>query len=75
MSGVGGSTTRRRARAVATACPRSSPPTCRARVLLADLCELRPAPAEFASSPLGWRDGLVGWRVTRLPDGTQVGEG
>ncbi|MET8553149.1 hypothetical protein [Micromonospora zamorensis] len=43
--------------------------------LLADLCELRPAPAGFASSPLGWRDGLVGWRVTRLPDGTQVGEG
>ncbi|MGC4812224.1 hypothetical protein ACLQ29_17010 [Micromonospora sp. DT228] len=43
--------------------------------LLADLCELRPAPARFASSPLGWRDGLVGWRVTRLPDGTQVGEG
>ncbi|WBB52455.1 hypothetical protein [Verrucosispora sp. WMMD573] len=43
--------------------------------LVADLCELRPAPAQFASSPLGWRDGLVGWRVTRLPDGTQVGEG
>ncbi|MEU8283879.1 hypothetical protein AB0C01_06025 [Micromonospora sp. NPDC048905] len=43
--------------------------------LLAGLCELRPAPARFASSPLGWRDGLVGWRVTRLPDGTQVGEG
>ncbi|MGR6318786.1 hypothetical protein Q2K19_32080 [Micromonospora soli] len=43
--------------------------------LLADLCELRPAPAEFASSPLGWRDGLVGWRVARLSDGTQVGEG
>ncbi|MGV9766757.1 hypothetical protein [Micromonospora tulbaghiae] len=43
--------------------------------LVADLCELRPAPAHFASSPLGWRDGLVGWRVIRLPDGTQVGEG
>ncbi|MGK5440514.1 hypothetical protein ACSNN7_01595 [Micromonospora sp. URMC 105] len=43
--------------------------------LLAHLCELRPAPAQFASSPLGWRDGLVGWRLSRLPDGTQVGEG
>ncbi|WP_034590611.1 hypothetical protein [Hamadaea tsunoensis] len=38
-------------------------------------CELRPAPAEFAGSPLGWRDGLVGWRVVRTADGTQIGEG
>ncbi|MEV6965085.1 hypothetical protein AB0M47_08195 [Hamadaea sp. NPDC051192] len=37
--------------------------------------ELRPAPAEFAGSPLGWRDGLIGWRVTRTADGTHVGEG
>src|SRR5262249_16895270 len=39
------------------------------------LCELHPAPAEFAGSPLGWRDGLVGFRVWRRPDGSQVGEG
>src|SRR5262249_31975572 len=43
--------------------------------LLPMLCELRPAPAEFAGSPLGWRDGLVGFRVWRLPDGSQIGEG
>jgi hypothetical protein len=36
---------------------------------------LRPAPEQFAASPLGWRDGLVGWRVARLPDGTQTGKG
>lgn len=43
--------------------------------VVAESCELRPAPAEFAGSPLGWRDGLVGWRVTRAADGTQIGEG
>ncbi|MEV6848221.1 hypothetical protein [Actinoplanes sp. NPDC051411] len=25
---------------------------------------LRPAPAAFSESPLGWKDGLVGWRVS-----------
>ncbi|MBG0562256.1 hypothetical protein [Actinoplanes aureus] len=43
--------------------------------LVAEACVLRPAPREFAGSPLGWRDGLVGWRTTRTPDGAQAGEG
>ncbi|BCY07150.1 hypothetical protein [Actinoplanes sp. L3-i22] len=43
--------------------------------LLPELCQLRPVPAEFAGSPLGVRDGLAGWRVTRAPDGTITGEG
>lgn len=43
--------------------------------LIAEACVLRPAPEEFAGSPLGWRDGLVGWRTTRTPDGAQTGEG
>ncbi len=37
--------------------------------------DLRPAPAAFATSPLGWRDGLVGWRVIRHADGTYTGTG
>ncbi|GAA1799824.1 hypothetical protein GCM10009682_21850 [Luedemannella flava] len=36
---------------------------------------LRPAPEAFAGSPLGWRDGLVGWRVIRHADGTFTGTG
>jgi hypothetical protein len=42
--------------------------------LVAEACALRPAPDEFAASPLGWRDGLVGWRTTGV-DGVLVGEG
>jgi hypothetical protein len=38
-------------------------------------CRLRPVPAEFAGSPLGARDGLVGWRVTTTPDNMLTGEG
>lgn len=36
--------------------------------------ELRPAPAEFSGSPLGWHDGMVGWRLGALPGGGQWGE-
>ena len=43
--------------------------------LVPGLCSLRPAPAEFAGSPLGWADGLVGWRVRDTPDGRRVGVG
>ncbi|WP_328476294.1 hypothetical protein OHA21_21525 [Actinoplanes sp. NBC_00393] len=43
--------------------------------VVAEACLLRPAPASFAGSPMGWRDGMVGWRTTRTPDGAQVGEG
>ncbi|HZM78624.1 MAG TPA: hypothetical protein VFC19_23090 [Candidatus Limnocylindrales bacterium] len=42
--------------------------------LVPQKCELRPAPADFAGSPLGWHDGLVGWRVAVLPGGGQLGE-
>jgi len=42
--------------------------------LVAQACSLRPAPDEFAASPLGWRDGLVGWRTTET-GGVQAGEG
>ncbi|MBV1850211.1 hypothetical protein [Catellatospora tritici] len=34
-------------------------------------CRLHPGPAD---SPLGGRDGLVGWRVRERPDGSRVGE-
>jgi hypothetical protein len=34
---------------------------------------LMPAPDAIAGSPLGWRDGLVGWRVVRHPDGRYTG--
>ncbi|MER7004188.1 hypothetical protein ABT297_14260 [Dactylosporangium sp. NPDC000555] len=37
-------------------------------------CRLRPASPRMALSPLGHRDGLVGWRVRHTPDG-QTGEG
>lgn len=37
-------------------------------------CRLLPVPAELADSPLGSRDGLVGWRVRRTPDGGLAGE-
>ncbi|MEU4425211.1 hypothetical protein AB0F81_31710, partial [Actinoplanes sp. NPDC024001] len=43
--------------------------------LVAEACVLRPAPAEFAGSPLGRHDGLVGWRTTVTADGGQAGEG
>lgn len=43
--------------------------------LVPDGGELRPAPAAYADSPLGSRDGLIGWRLATLPDGTQLGEG
>jgi len=37
-------------------------------------CRLLPAPERLAGSPLGYRDGLVGWRVRHVPGGGQVGE-
>ncbi|GLW27514.1 hypothetical protein [Actinoplanes regularis] len=40
-----------------------------------DYSSLRPVPAEFADSPLGVRDGLAGWRVTRSPEGVPTAEG
>ncbi|MEV4277975.1 hypothetical protein [Actinoplanes xinjiangensis] len=43
--------------------------------LVAEVCVLRPAPEAFAGSPMGWHDGLVGWRTTRTTQGAQVGEG
>ncbi|BCJ70780.1 hypothetical protein CS0771_03240 [Catellatospora sp. IY07-71] len=43
------------------------------RRLLPEWSWLRPGPAEFADSPLGAADGLLGWCVHELPDGTQVG--
>jgi hypothetical protein len=46
-----------------------------AQPLVAEVCQLRTAPAEFAGSPLGWRDGLVGWWAATDGDGGQVGEG
>ncbi|GAA2674991.1 hypothetical protein [Actinoplanes palleronii] len=42
--------------------------------LVEQVCQLRPAPAEFAGSPLGRRDGLVGWRAEITADGDQAGE-
>jgi hypothetical protein len=42
--------------------------------LAPEACLLRPAPEEFAGSPLGWHDGLVGWRLASLPGGGQLGE-
>ncbi|MEU0562234.1 hypothetical protein [Dactylosporangium sp. NPDC006015] len=36
---------------------------------------LMPAPPQAASSPLGQRDGLVGWRVRTTGTGTEVGTG
>ncbi|WP_203926892.1 hypothetical protein [Virgisporangium ochraceum] len=35
--------------------------------------DLVPAPEEFAGSPLGYVDGLVGWKVRANPDGSRVG--
>jgi hypothetical protein len=35
--------------------------------------DLVPAPPEFAGSPLGFADGLVGWKVRRNADGSHVG--
>ncbi|GAA2580381.1 hypothetical protein GCM10010435_67120 [Winogradskya consettensis] len=43
--------------------------------LVAEASRLHPAPKEFAASPLGWHDGLIGWRVTTTASGTQTGEG
>ncbi|BFU45470.1 hypothetical protein [Krasilnikovia sp. MM14-A1004] len=43
--------------------------------LVGGSCALRPAPPEFAGSPLGWQDGLVGWRTTVTTDGVEIGEG
>ncbi|BCJ45942.1 hypothetical protein GCM10010168_56380 [Actinoplanes ianthinogenes] len=45
------------------------------RPLIAEVCHLRPAPAGFAGSPLGWRDGMVGWRAEVSAAGDQTGEG
>jgi hypothetical protein len=42
---------------------------------VAEACVLRPAPEAFAGSPMGWHDGLVGWRTTWTTQGAQVGEG
>jgi hypothetical protein len=41
--------------------------------LLQPACTLRPADAGAAAGPLGWRDGLVGWRVRRTADGRHTG--
>jgi hypothetical protein len=38
-------------------------------------CSMHPAPDAYAASPLGWRDGLVGWRVVRHADGSLTGNG
>lgn len=35
---------------------------------------VRPAPEAFAGSPLGCADGLLGWRLFLLDDGTQLGQ-
>jgi hypothetical protein len=35
---------------------------------------VRPAPEAFAGSPLGCADGLLGWRLFQLDDGTQLGQ-
>ena len=35
--------------------------------------DLVPAPEEFAGSPLGYVDGLVGWKVSANPDGSRLG--
>lgn len=43
--------------------------------LVPQWCRLRPAGDEFAGSPLGWRDGLAGWRVRATADGGAAGEG
>ncbi|GAA1799822.1 hypothetical protein GCM10009682_21840 [Luedemannella flava] len=43
--------------------------------LRSDWSHLRPAPEAYAGSPLGWRDGLVGWRVIQHADGTFTGTG
>ncbi|NUT92359.1 MAG: hypothetical protein HOY78_10045 [Saccharothrix sp.] len=43
-------------------------------LVLAD-CDLRPAVAATAASPLGVADGLHGWRVRKEADGSSVGEG
>lgn len=42
--------------------------------LEAEFCRLALAPPELQDSPLGVADGLLGWRATRLPDGTAIGE-
>lgn len=49
--------------------------TAQGEKLVAEACSVRPAPADWAASPLGWRDGLVGWRVTRGRGGVLIGEG
>ncbi|WP_327010079.1 hypothetical protein OHA72_24270 [Dactylosporangium sp. NBC_01737] len=36
---------------------------------------LLPAPPQAATSPLGHRDGLVGWRIRATADGTETGTG
>ena len=36
-------------------------------------CDLVPAPEQFAGSPLGYADGLVGFRVVERADGSRVG--
>ncbi|GAA2881717.1 hypothetical protein Acy02nite_16310 [Actinoplanes cyaneus] len=43
--------------------------------LVPESSRLRPVPDAFAGSPLGVRDGLAGWRVTRTAEGTAIGEG
>ncbi|MEV0127681.1 hypothetical protein AB0H83_04355 [Dactylosporangium sp. NPDC050688] len=40
-----------------------------------DASQLLPAPAQAAGSPLGHRDGLVGWRVRESESGRQTGTG
>lgn len=42
--------------------------------LVDDLCFLAPVPPELTGSPFGTADGLLGWRVVVLPDGSKVGE-
>ncbi|WP_238011797.1 hypothetical protein KZZ52_13090 [Dactylosporangium sp. AC04546] len=38
-------------------------------------CRLRTGGPEIVGSPLGQRDGLIGWRLRRGPGGAQLGEG
>ncbi|GAB2617701.1 hypothetical protein Aab01nite_31160 [Paractinoplanes abujensis] len=42
--------------------------------LVAERCQLRPAAPEFAASPLGVRDGQIGWRST-VAAGVRIGVG
>jgi hypothetical protein len=44
-------------------------------MVLLDLSQLLPAPPAASESPLGVKDGLLGWKVIRRPGGTTFGAG